>query len=227
MASGYNIFKDLKETKEAIVKNELGFYTDKNERLILLVENYFNAGKWTKNESDLILYQRVKGGMSIQAISTLLDMNYNTLRARLSRLSKKLCDTLFEGKSLNSICTSTDDELLTTQINFFQFILKGFDFYSEFSTSVIRLINKVPYLDELNFTETDIFNALAFLSMHSKTVIEYQLQNLNISALEHVIEVLSSDKSSKELGYFDTLQGNYKKAFNMREETINKIKEKS
>lgn len=225
MSNRYNIFKDFYETKDEILRNEFGVYTELNVKLISEVEKYLKSGIWSKNDTEFSIWQRWSAKTTSETLGRLLSINPNTLRSMLSRINNRLKDTLFGGRPLYAVCKTTDQDELKEQLSYIEYLNCNFNFYAEVSTSLISCINKTPFVESAEeFTETDIFNALAFLAMHSKSVIDYQINSLNLQALEHVISKLSDNNFNNEFSYFKRLQMNYKKAFSMREETISKIK---
>lgn len=226
MASRYNIFKDFLWVKGEVTKNEIGKYSDLNIRVIEALERYLMSGSWASNEAEKLMARHQLQGWSGDRSAKALGLNQNTYRSKVSRLNTKLSTLIFEGERLSTVCTLTDADKLKEVYMKLLLLTSGFNFYDEVSSSVIQLVNRLPYSEETDFSETDIFNALAFLAMHSKSVVEFQLKSLNISALDSVINSLSEGEVTKEMGYFKSLQDNYKKAFNMKPETIDKIKEK-
>jgi hypothetical protein len=226
MASRYNIFKDFLWVKETVSKNEGGLYNDLMFRVIEALERYLISGSWASSESEKLIARHQLQGLSCSLSAKSLGINENTYRSKLSRLNVKLSGLIFDGEKVSSILTLSDSAKLKEVYMRLLLLTSSFNFYDEVSSSVIQLVNKLPYTEGSDFSEPDVFNALAFLAMHSKSVIEFQLKSLNIPALDMVIASLSESTMTKEMGYFRSLQDNYKKAFNMKPETIEKIKEK-
>ena len=224
MASRYNIFRDFHETKQTILEDTLGLYSSLNIELINSLEKYFKGGSWANNSVEKAIWFRSNSGLSTEALAKSLGVNPNSLRSTISRLNTRLKDLLFNGERLSSVCLSTDINLLTKTKGYIEFLSLNLDIYNELSLSIIHEINKTPLPDNVDYSEVDIFNALAFIAMHCKTVVSYQLSNLNIHALEKVLEELSRGTATNELGWLLNLISNYKKPFNIKSETIDKIK---
>ena len=217
MASRYNIFKDFLWVKETVSKNEGGLYNDLMFRVIEALERYLISGSWASSESEKLIARHQLQGLSCSLSAKSLGINENTYRSKLSRLNVKLSGLIFDGEKVSSLLTLSDSAKLKEVYMRLLLLTSSFNFYDEVSSSVIQLVNKLPYTEGSDFSETDV---------HSKSVIEFQLKSLNIPALDMVIASLSESTMTKEMGYLRSLQDNYKKAFNMKPETIEKIKEK-
>lgn len=222
------VFLDLILTKEEITTNRYGEYNDEQVKLINLIDQFFKTRSWATNKSDELLYELIKPGVRLTEVADKSGYTYSTIKTLSCQLNARLKEEYFDGQMLSAICKNNDSEHLKKYISKFKWLLakSSVNIISELRTEIYPMINRLDVAENATFTEQDVFNALAFLAMHSKGVIQYQLQALNPAALDHLITALSdTDNYHDEIMWYKNYVKQYRKAFNMQSETINKMKQ--
>ena len=222
------VFLDLILTKEEITTNRYGEYSTEQIKLISLIDQFFKTKTWVTCKSDELLYELIKPGVKLSEVAAKSGYSYSTVKTLSCQLNARLKEEYFDGQMLCDICKNTDKEVIQKYIDKFNWLLakSSINIISELQTEIYPMINRLDIPDKLEFTEQDLFNALAFLAMHSKGVIQYQLGALNPAAVDYLITVLSdTDNYHNEIMWYKNYVKQYRKAFNMQPETIKKIKQ--
>lgn len=222
------VFLDLIMTKEEILTNRYGEFNQDQIKLISLIDKFFQTRVWATSKSDELLYELIKPGVKLTEVAAKSGYSYGTIKTLSCQLNARLKDEYFDGRMLSDVCKNKDKEHLSKYIAKFNWLLakSSVNIISELQTEIYPMINRLDVAENATFTEQDMFNALAFLAMHSKCVIQYQLGALNPAALDHLITALSdTDNYHDEIMWYKNYIKQYRKAFNMQPETINKMKQ--
>lgn len=221
------VFLDLIMTKEEMTTNRYGEFNAEQIKLIGLIDKFFQTMSWSTCKSDELLYELIKPGVKLSDVAKKSGYSYSTVKTLSSQLNARLKDEYFEGQMLCDICKSKDNEVIQKYITKFNWLLakSSLNIISELQAQIYPMINRLDVPENMQYNEQDLFNAMAFLAMHSKAVIQFQLGALNPAALDYLIGVLSdTDTYHDEVMWYKNYVKQYRKPFNMQPETINKIK---
>ena len=222
--SSGHIFEEFVSVKNMVFGDET-VYGNLHKTLIKLLENYFQSLKWAKNDNEKGMYLRSGKNLSTAEIASSLNMNPNSYRAMVSRVSKRLRDVLFEGSDLRKILLGGSDDEIKKCIKHIEFINLNLDFYGEYSAEMLNLIETQVNTDGVAVpepTEQELFNALIVLGAYREGTIERRLKALNPKALKAVIDNLSAKEYNVWIGYYQKL--GYGSPDNLSQDKIERIK---
>ena len=221
-----NVFEDFYVVKMEVFSHT-EMYKAAHIKLINELEGYFKSKQWSRNEVESMLWNLAGKSLSLEDKAEIIGKTYESVKTMSSRLNTRLKEILFDGKKLYDVCTSSDIEVVNNTLRNIKYqAYRGINIFSELNTNTLKIIDNADYRDsEHELSEKDLFDALAFLAMHSKEVIKYQAGNLNKEAISRVLELLSGDKYSEYIGYYMWFKNKYNKAFNTSDKTIQMAKE--
>lgn len=203
-----NIFEAYWSVREVITKNPDVYNDPEYFKLLKVIEQYFNSYRWTSDEKDRLIWLYSGKGLNTATVASYLDMNINSYRCKVSRISTKLKDILFDGSNLSDICLSSDSGVVKNARIHIDHTNKMIAFCKEIPSGIFSQINATvtDAIIDPEMTEEDMFRALLFLTTYSNTVINDKLSQLNPAALEAVMASLYAHEYNPWLSYYKTMQ---------------------
>lgn len=222
-----NIFESFHAVKSAVLQ-DAETYGGEYLLLVEAIEKYFKSFVWTENENDRMIYLYSGRRLKSSVIADYMDINMNTYRSRVSRISAKLRDVLFHGSELSAVCLSGDLEVVKNARHHIERLNLQFDFYQEFKPKMLEKINSFisGCSDEKGtFSEAEMIQALFFLSKNSESGVEIQLKNVNPAALSYVVSQLSGEGYSDCFALYHVMQDDLRKNRQISEQLMKRWKQ--
>lgn len=203
-----NIFQEIDTIKDTIW-GDTNVFEPIRVKLIEEILTYIKSCRWSKDAIDSTIFLYHGKGLTSRQIAEIMDLNENTYRSRLSKISKRLKELLFYGQSPTQMCLGNDLEQVEKLYRHVKWLNYRFDLYAELEPSMLcRLRDATEYANcqAEELADEDIFKALLFVATYSKTTIEQRLEKINPDALKYVINEITAGEYTDMLSYYRMTQ---------------------
>jgi len=191
-----NVFKELKLVRAQYEKHKAE-YDELTTQALELSEEYISSMKWVSSSYGKNIYLYQDSDMSTKEICASLNLNQNSYRSMLSRISSFLRNKVFYSNNLFETILYSDSETKQALINRLRFKMMEYNFFSEVSVErtaqLLELSEKVSIQDD-NISEDDLIRAMLFIKMQSNDFIQKQLKTIKTGALRRVISGLKTSQ---------------------------------
>lgn len=203
-----NIFENYYMTYEAVLKDADIYASPEYLKLLQAVKNYFDSFAWASDETDKKIYLYAGRQLDSSTIADYLNMNANTYRSRVSRISVKLNSRLFNGSELSELCLSGSLELIKKTRIYIESLNNSLVMGKELSSHIFEKLRSVTMnaVEEQSVTEEDMFQALYLITSFSEPVINHKMSQVNPAALKLVMDELFNLTGSEWCLYYKRLQ---------------------
>lgn len=192
--------------------------------LVKAVDNYLDSLVWAKDKVDSNIYFLTKRGEVGKQIASALNIPIATYRTRVSRITKFLNQALFDGKDAYCIVELSPAELsnMTVRIRHLGCVV---DISKITLSEVYNFINEQVNCVEAatNPSESDIFAALLFMTMFSKSQLNMLYKRVKPEVLRYIVDELDKKDGSVIAEYYKGVS-DFISNINLNSTNIEKVK---